>query len=85
MAQEAGVSASGSGFRGSSFHFITDSRDAVDEVMRAAAAAGGTVVKAAAPAEWGSPRSCGCCLDEAERRGLGQRGHRGQGQTRLAA
>ncbi|WP_378738416.1 VOC family protein [Nocardia brasiliensis] len=53
VAQEAGVSASGSGFRGSSFHFITDSRDAVDEVMRTAAAAGGTVVKAAAPAEWG--------------------------------
>ncbi|WP_246074976.1 VOC family protein [Nonomuraea terrae] len=43
----------GSGFRGSSFHCVTDSRDAVDEVMRAAAAAGGTVVKEAAAAGWG--------------------------------
>jgi catechol 2,3-dioxygenase-like lactoylglutathione lyase family enzyme len=52
-AQDAGVSAEGSGFRGSSFHCITDSRDVVDEVMRAAVAAGGTVVKEAAAAEWG--------------------------------
>ncbi|WP_223166663.1 VOC family protein [Nonomuraea sp. SYSU D8015] len=52
-AQDAGVSAEGSGFRGVSFHFIADSRDAVDEVMQAAEAAGGTVVKAAAAAEWG--------------------------------
>jgi catechol 2,3-dioxygenase-like lactoylglutathione lyase family enzyme len=52
-AQDAGVSAQGSGFRGSSFHFITDSRDAVDEVMRTAIAAGGTVVKEASAAEWG--------------------------------
>ncbi|TDC95706.1 VOC family protein [Actinomadura sp. 7K507] len=51
-AQDAGVSPEGSGFRGVSFHFITDSRDEVDEVMRAAEAAGGTVVKAAAAAEW---------------------------------
>jgi catechol 2,3-dioxygenase-like lactoylglutathione lyase family enzyme len=52
-AQDAGVSAKGSGFRGVSFHFITDSRDAVDEAMRTAEAAGGTVVKAAAAAGWG--------------------------------
>jgi uncharacterized protein len=52
-AQDAGVSAEGSGFRGSSFHFIADSRDAVDEVMQAAVAAGGTVVKEAADAGWG--------------------------------
>jgi uncharacterized protein len=52
-AQDAGVSAEGSGFRGVSFHFITDSRDAVDEVMQQAEAAGGTVVKAAAAVEWG--------------------------------
>ncbi|MQA11748.1 MAG: glyoxalase [Pseudonocardiaceae bacterium] len=52
-AQDAGVSAEGSGFRGVSFHFITDSRDAVDEVMRTAEAAGGTVVKAAAASGWG--------------------------------
>jgi uncharacterized protein len=52
-AQDAGVSAEGSGFRGVSFHFITDSRDAVDNVMQTAEAAGGTVVKSAAAAEWG--------------------------------
>jgi catechol 2,3-dioxygenase-like lactoylglutathione lyase family enzyme len=52
-AQDAGVSAEGSGFRGVSFHFITDSRDAVDEAMQTAEAAGGTVVKAAADTEWG--------------------------------
>ncbi len=52
-AQDAGVSPEGSGFRGSSFHFITDSRDAVDEVMRAAVAAGGAVVQEASAAEWG--------------------------------
>ena len=52
-AQDAGVSAEGSGFRGVSFHFIADSRDAVDEVMQTAEAAGGTVVKAAVAAEWG--------------------------------
>ena len=52
-AQDAGVSAEGSGFSGVSLHFITDSRDQVDEVMKTADAAGGSVVKAAAEAEWG--------------------------------
>ena len=52
-ARDAGVSPEGSGFRGVSFHFIADSRDAVDEVMRSAEAAGGTVVKAAAAVRWG--------------------------------
>jgi uncharacterized protein len=52
-AQDAGVAPEGSGFRGSSFHFITDSRDEVDAVMRTAVAAGGTVVREAAAAEWG--------------------------------
>ncbi|WP_199434709.1 VOC family protein [Qaidamihabitans albus] len=52
-AQDAGVSAEGSGFRGASFHFNPDSRDAVDETMRNAVAAGGSVVKEAAAAEWG--------------------------------
>ena len=52
-ARDAGVSAEGSGFRGVSFHFITDSSNAVDEVMQTAEAAGGTVVKAAAAAQWG--------------------------------
>lgn len=53
VAKDAGVSAEGSGFRGSSFHFITESREAVDEVMGAAVAAGATVVKEAAAAKWG--------------------------------
>ena len=52
-AQDAGVSAEGSGFRGVSLHHITDSREAVDEIMRAAVAAGGTAVKPAAAAQWG--------------------------------
>jgi uncharacterized protein len=52
-AQDAGVSAEGSGFRGVSFHFITDSRDTVDEVMQTAEAAGATVVKEPAAAQWG--------------------------------
>ncbi|GAA4907461.1 putative glyoxalase superfamily protein PhnB [Nonomuraea thailandensis] len=52
-AQDAGVSAEGSGFRGVSFHFVTDSRQAVDEVMRTAVAAGATVVKEAEAAGWG--------------------------------
>ena len=43
----------GSGFRGVSFHFIVQSREAVDEVMGNAVAAGGGVVKEAAVAPWG--------------------------------
>jgi catechol 2,3-dioxygenase-like lactoylglutathione lyase family enzyme len=52
-ARDAGVAAEGSGFRGVSFHFITDSREVVDEVMRKAVAAGGTTVKEAAAVKWG--------------------------------
>jgi uncharacterized protein len=52
-AQDAGVPAEGSGFRGVSFHYIVASGDAVDEVMGKAAAAGGSVVKEAAAAQWG--------------------------------
>jgi catechol 2,3-dioxygenase-like lactoylglutathione lyase family enzyme len=52
-AQEAGVSPEGSGFRGASFHFIVSSRETVDEVMAKAEAAGGSVVRAAAAAQWG--------------------------------
>ena len=52
-AQDAGVSSEGSGFRGVSFHFIVPSREAVDEVMDNAVAAGGGVVKEAAAAQWG--------------------------------
>ncbi len=52
-AQDAGVSPEGSGFRGVSFHYIVDSREAVDEIMDKATAAGGAVVKTAEGAQWG--------------------------------
>jgi predicted lactoylglutathione lyase len=52
-AQDAGVSAEGSGFTGVSFHYIVASRQTVDEVIASAVAAGGEVVKAAAGAQWG--------------------------------
>ena len=52
-AQDAGVSSEGSGFRGVSFHYIVPSREAVDEVMGKAVAAGGGVVKPAAATQWG--------------------------------
>jgi catechol 2,3-dioxygenase-like lactoylglutathione lyase family enzyme len=52
-AADAGVSPEGSGFRGVSFHYIVPTNDAVDEVMGNAVAAGGSVVKEAAAAQWG--------------------------------
>ncbi len=52
-AQDAGVSPEGSGFRGVSFHFITDSREAVDKVIARAVAAGGSVVRKPEGAQWG--------------------------------
>ncbi|HEY3010053.1 MAG TPA: VOC family protein [Micromonosporaceae bacterium] len=52
-AQDAGVSSEGSGFRGVSFHYIVPTREAVDEVMGKAVAAGGGVVKEAAGVQWG--------------------------------
>ena len=52
-AQDAGVSSEGSGFRGVSFHYIVPSREAVEEVMGKAVAAGAGVVKEAAAAQWG--------------------------------
>lgn len=52
-AQDAGVPAEGSGFRGVSFHYIVDSREVVDEVIGQAVAAGGALVKEAAGAQWG--------------------------------
>ncbi|WP_338759222.1 VOC family protein [Nocardia vulneris] len=53
VAADAGVPAAGTGFRGTSFHFLAASRAEVDEVIRAAIAAGGTVTKAAAATDWG--------------------------------
>src|SRR6516225_10759122 len=52
-AQDAGVSPEGSGFRGVSFHYIVDSREAVDQVLASAADAGGDIVKKAEAAQWG--------------------------------
>jgi len=52
-AQDAGVSAEGSGFTGISFHYTVGSHEAVDELMSSAVAAGGGVVRAAAAAQWG--------------------------------
>ena len=52
-AQDAGVSAEGSGFRGVAFHYIVAAREAVDEVIAQAVAAGGSVVKAAEGTKWG--------------------------------
>jgi len=52
-AKDAGVSPEGSGFGGVSFHYIVPSREAVDEVISTAVAAGGGVVKEAAGAQWG--------------------------------
>jgi uncharacterized protein len=53
VAQDAGVSSEGSGFRGVSFHFIVPTRQEVDDVICQAAAAGGRVVKEAAAQQWG--------------------------------
>jgi predicted enzyme related to lactoylglutathione lyase len=53
-AAEAGVSPKGSGYRGVSLHYIVDSKDAVDEAMRAAVDAGGSVVKEMTATEWGA-------------------------------
>lgn len=52
-ARDAGVAPEGSGFRGVSFHYIVASSDDVDETIGKAAAAGGSVVKEAAAAQWG--------------------------------
>jgi catechol 2,3-dioxygenase-like lactoylglutathione lyase family enzyme len=53
VAQDAGVPSEGYGFRGISFHYIVPSREAVDEVIGKAEAAGGGVVKAPDAAQWG--------------------------------
>lgn len=52
-AQDAGVSAEGSGFRGVSFHYIVSSREEVDEVLGQSTAAGGDVVKEPTATGWG--------------------------------
>ena len=53
VAGDAGVPAEGSGFRGVSLHHLAASRDEVDELLRLAEAAGATIVRPAAGADWG--------------------------------
>ncbi|WP_203933389.1 VOC family protein [Virgisporangium ochraceum] len=53
VAADAGVPAEGTGFRGFSLHYLTESRSEVDEVLGAAEAAGATVIKPAEAAQWG--------------------------------
>jgi uncharacterized protein len=53
VAEDAGVAAEGSGFRGVSFHFVTDTREEVDDVIAKAEAAGGSVVRKPEGAQWG--------------------------------
>ncbi|WP_202805831.1 VOC family protein [Actinopolymorpha alba] len=52
-AHDAGVSPEGSGFRGVSFHFITDTPETVDQIIAKAEAAGGSVVRKPQAAQWG--------------------------------
>jgi hypothetical protein len=52
-AADAGVPSEGSGFRGVSFHYIVSSKEAVDDVIGKAVAAGGAVVREAAAVQWG--------------------------------
>ncbi len=53
LAEDATVAAEGSGFRGVSLAHNVTSRERVDEVLRAAEAAGGTIVKPAQEVFWG--------------------------------
>ncbi|WP_166345829.1 VOC family protein [Phytoactinopolyspora limicola] len=53
VADDAGVPAEGSGFRGFSLHYIVDSPEAVEQAMRDAVAAGATVIKEATATDWG--------------------------------
>ena len=52
-AKDAGVSPEGAGFRGVSFHVVTDDRAGVDELITRAEAAGGRVVRKPQGAQWG--------------------------------
>jgi catechol 2,3-dioxygenase-like lactoylglutathione lyase family enzyme len=52
-AEDAGVPSEGSGFRGVSFHHITDTREEVDEVIAKAEVAGASVVRKPEAAPWG--------------------------------
>ncbi len=52
-AADVGVAPEGSGFPGITFHYIVDDHAAVDEVIKKAVEAGGSVAKDAVAAQWG--------------------------------
>jgi len=53
LANDAGVSLDGSGFRGITLNYIVPSTEQVDDVLAQAERAGGTIVKPAQQAQWG--------------------------------
>jgi catechol 2,3-dioxygenase-like lactoylglutathione lyase family enzyme len=53
LADDAGVPADGSGFRGITLAYIVRSEERVDSVLAEAERAGGTIVRPARRAEWG--------------------------------
>ena len=53
LAEDAGVAAEGSGFRGFTLAYNTASREETDTVLKAAVEAGGRLVKPACEAVWG--------------------------------
>ena len=53
LADDAGVAAEGSGFRGITFSYIARSDERVDEVLAEAKRAGGKIVKPGQHAAWG--------------------------------
>jgi len=53
LAAEAGVDPAGSGFSGVTFHYLVETRTAVDDLLARAEAAGGTVTAPAQDTQWG--------------------------------
>jgi catechol 2,3-dioxygenase-like lactoylglutathione lyase family enzyme len=53
LAAEAGIDAAGSGFSGVTFHYLVETRTAVDDALARAESAGGTVTAPAQDAQWG--------------------------------
>jgi catechol 2,3-dioxygenase-like lactoylglutathione lyase family enzyme len=53
LAEDAGVAADGSGFRGIALSYIVRSEERVDEVLAEAERAGGTIAKPAESQPWG--------------------------------
>jgi uncharacterized protein len=53
LADDAGVAAAGSGFRGMALSYLVGSEERVDAVLAEAERAGGQIAKPAEPAPWG--------------------------------